>query len=64
MLSAREKFLLVLSISDEGFEMMLQRVKRKNPGLPDTKIRELLRLELGQMKSRALPKYLIPDYRE
>lgn len=60
MLSAREKFLLALSISDEGLEMMLQRVRRDNPGLPEKELCKILKQEIQASKNRSdyIPSYL------
>jgi len=58
MLSVSEKFLLTLKLSDEGIEMMMQRVKRENPSFDEKKIRRLLRLEISEAKDKKLPKSL------
>lgn len=62
MHSASEKFLLALELSDEGIEMMIQRVVRQNPGLSKSQCIEKLRLELEVQKNKALPKDLIPKF--
>ena len=56
-----QKFLVTLAVSDEGFEMMLYRVKRSNPSLSDFEQRELLKKEIQLAKSDYIPSYLTPD---
>jgi predicted Zn-ribbon and HTH transcriptional regulator len=60
MNSTKEKFLQTLAISDEGIEMMLQRVRRLNPGLSESEIIKILRKELKVLKDKGLPKHLKP----
>lgn len=62
MNSTKEKFLQTLAISDEGIEMMLQRVRRLNPGTEEAEIRKILKAELKVLKDKSLPKYLKPVY--
>ena len=58
--SLKRNFLLVLSLSDDGLEMMLQRLRRLNPESDETAIRALLRQELVEHGRRNLPRYLVP----
>lgn len=62
MNSVKEKFLLTLAISDEGLEMMLQRVRRLNPNANEKELVKILREELRVMKEKTLPKNLKPMY--
>ena len=62
MSSIKDKFLLTLSLSDEGIEMMLQRIKRDNPGLDQESVHDLFRKEVSDLKSKKLPTYLSPLY--
>jgi hypothetical protein len=62
--STKEKFLQTLAISDEGIEMMLQRVRRMNPGLNESEIIKILKQELKVLKDKSLPKHLKPVYDE
>lgn len=58
MHSVKEKFLLALSISDEGIEMMLQRIRRQNPDADAAKLKKLLQIEMRKSKKSALPAHL------
>lgn len=62
MNSTKEKFLQTLAISDEGIEMMLQRVRRMNPGLSESEIEKILKQEIKVLKDKGLPKHLKPVY--
>jgi len=62
MSSVKDKFLQTLSLSDEGIEMMLQRIRRENPGLDKESVHDLFRKEVSDLKSKKLPKYLSALY--
>jgi len=62
MNSTKEKFLQTLAISDEGIEMMLQRVRRNNPSLSESEVANILKKELKVLKDKSLPKHLKPVY--
>jgi hypothetical protein len=62
MNNTKEKFLQTLAISDEGIEMMLQRVRRMNPDASKSETIKILREELKVFKDKSLPKYLKPVY--
>lgn len=61
--SAKEtvrKFHLVLSLSDEGIQLMMQRVRRNKPNASDADILKILRKEHSSRKSLGLPKHIVP----
>lgn len=61
--SAKEtvrKFHLVLSLSDEGIQLMMQRVRRSNPKASDADVLEILRKEHSSHNSLGLPKHIVP----
>ena len=62
MNSTKEKFLQTLAISDEGIEMMMQRVRRMNPGVGEADVKKILGQELKTLKDKSLPKHLKPVY--
>lgn len=62
MNNTKEKFLQTLAISDEGIQMMLQRVRRENPNASESQITNILREELKVLKDKSLPKHLKPVY--
>jgi hypothetical protein len=51
---------LTLSLSDEGLNMMLQRIRRDNPNSDEKTIKNLLRLELVQYGKQGLPRFFVP----
>lgn len=62
MSSTKDKFLQTLAISDEGIEMMLQRVRRAHPGAAEAEVRKILKEELRVLKNKSLPKHLKPVF--
>lgn len=62
MISTKEKFIQTLIISDEGMEMMLQRVRRLNPNSQESELIKLLREELKIIKKKNLPRHLKAEY--
>ena len=62
MSSVKDKFLLTLSLSDEGIKMMLQRIRRDNPSLDQESVHNIFRKEVSDLKNKKLPTYLTPLY--
>lgn len=53
ILTPAEKFRLAISLSDEGIEMLLMKIKRENPHLSEKDHFKLLNLELRKQKNRS-----------
>ncbi len=62
MPSTKENFLLTLSLSDEGLEMIAHRIRRDNPTANEKDLKQLMKQELARLKKNTLPSYLKPVY--